>query len=322
MTGDDAFVLESLLVDRPSALAIVKVTLAAWPEHAKFLAKSFQQRTPAMLDATEAAAAAVRKLMAGDDRRFAEDYHWTCDRLREEELFFHREGRYRLSTFAEAVAEVYSDADYMRRYMSGLLVTQVLWYNHVATLEMFLRRVLGAAVEPFDYLEVGPGHGLMTYFAAAAPLSRTLELWDVSAVSLKQTRAALDRLGVTKPVSLVETDILRAPPSRPRFDLVVISEVLEHLETPGAALRLLRSAIAEEGRIFINVPINSPSPDHLYLFSAPQDVVDLIEDSGLHVERMELYATQGRAVERALANRISVSAGVIARRGEQRKSLL
>jgi hypothetical protein len=37
---------------------------------------------------------------------------------------------------------------------------------------------------------------------------------------------------------------------------------------------------------------------------------------------MELYATQGRVVERALANRISVSAGVIARPGERRKSPL
>ena len=46
MTGDEAFVLESLLVDRPFALAIVKVALAAWPEHAKFLVKSFRQRTP------------------------------------------------------------------------------------------------------------------------------------------------------------------------------------------------------------------------------------------------------------------------------------
>jgi SAM-dependent methyltransferase len=313
MTDDDAIVLESLLLDRPCTLAIVKAALAAWPQHAKFLVKSFRQRTPELLDATEAAAAAVRKLMAGEDRRFAEDYRWTCDRLREEELFFHREGRYRLSTFAEAAAEVYSDPDYMRRYMSGLLLTQVLWYNHVATLDMFLRRALGAAAGSFDYLEVGPGHGLMTYFAAAAPLSRSLEVWDVSAVSLQQTRAALDRLGVTKPVALVERDILRAPPSQPRFDLVVISEVLEHLEAPRAALRLLRSAIAEDGRIFINVPINSPSPDHLYLFSTPEEVVELIENSDLQVERMELYATQGRTLERALADRISVSAGVIAR---------
>jgi hypothetical protein len=57
MTVDDAFVLESLLVDCPSAPAIVKATLAAWPEHAKFLVESFQQRTPEMLDTTEAALA-------------------------------------------------------------------------------------------------------------------------------------------------------------------------------------------------------------------------------------------------------------------------
>ena len=297
----------------PRTLAVVKAALAAWPEHTKYLSKSFRQRSPEMLEATEAAAAAIRKLMDGEDRRFGEDYHWTCDRLRDEEIFFHREGRYRLSTFAEAEAEVYSDTDYMRRYMSGLLLTQVLWYNHVATLEMFLGRVLGAATEPFDYLEVGPGHGLMTYLAAASPFSRTLEAWDVSAVSLKQTRAALDLLGVTKSVTLVETDILRAPPSERRFNLVVISEVLEHLETPVAALKFLRAATVDDGRIYINVPINSPSPDHLYLFSSPQDVVDLVVGSGLRVERIELFATQGRAIESALANRISVSAGVIAR---------
>lgn len=313
MIHDDAQALELLLAERPSTLAVVKAALEAWPEHDKFLSRSFRQRSPQMLEATEAAATAVGKLISGEERRFVEDYHWACDRLREEEIFFHREGRYRLSTFAEAVAEVYSNADYMRRYMSGLLLSQILWYNHIATLDMFLSRVLAAATQPFDYLEIGPGHGLMTYFAAAAPLSRNLEAWDVSAVSLKETRAALDQLGVTKPVSLVETDILRAPSSEKRFDLIVISEVLEHLETPGAALRFLRSAIADGGRIFINVPINSPSPDHLYLLSSPQDVVELIEKAGFNVERMELHATQGRPVDRALHNRISVSAGVIAR---------
>jgi 2-polyprenyl-3-methyl-5-hydroxy-6-metoxy-1,4-benzoquinol methylase len=313
MTVQDTNSLESILADRPSTLAVAAIVLEAWPEHAKYMAKSFGQRSPEMLDATEAVSRAVQKLVAGEEKRFGEDYRWTCDRLREEEIFFHREGRYRLSTFAEALAEVYSDHEYMRRYMSGLLLTQVLWYNHVATMDMFLRRVLGAAAMPFDYLEVGPGHGLMTYFAAESKMSRSVQAWDVSSVSLQETSAALNRMGVSKPVSLVEMDILTAKPSENRFDLIVISEVLEHLETPDAALRFLRSAIAEGGRIFINVPINSPSPDHLYLFSSPGDVTTLIEGAGLQVERMELYATQGRAIEKALANRISVSAGVIAR---------
>jgi len=304
--------LRALIADRPQTLAVVDKVLEVWPEHGAYLLGSFTPRSPQMLDATEAAAGASRRLMDGQEAKFAADYRWTCDQLRDEELFFHREGRYRLSTFAEADAEVYSNHAYMGRYVNGLLLSQLLWYNHVATFEMFLNRVLGAAKAPFDYLEIGPGHGLMVYFAAQAELSRSLEAWDVSAVSLRETRAALDRLGTPKPVALTETDILAAKAPDRQYDLIVISEVLEHLERPDAALRFLRAAIAEQGRIFINVPLNSPSPDHIYLLSTPDEAKALVEGSGFRVEQMELFATQAKGIERALANRISVSAGIIA----------
>lgn len=304
--------LRTLIADMPQTSVIIEAVLADWPEHAAYLLKGFAARSPKMLAATESASAASCKLMAGDVAQFAADYHWTCDQLRLEELFFHREGRYRLSTFAEANAEVYSNHDYMGRYVNGLLLTQILWYNHVATFEMFLNEVLGKSDKYFNYLEVGPGHGLMVYFAGNSPLCKTLEAWDVSSVSLRETRAALDRLGLTKPVALVETDILKAAPPDRAFDLIVISEVLEHLETPDVALRFLRGALADYGRIFINVPLNSPSPDHIYLFETPDDVLALVEGAGLKVEQLSLFATQGREIESALRNRISVSAGVIA----------
>ena len=313
MSEDKADELRALIAERPDTLHVVESLLAAWPEHAAYLLKSFTPRTPAMLDATEAAASAARKLIAGQEATFAADYRWTCDRLRDEELFFHREGHYRLSTFAEANAEVYSNHDYMGRYVNGLLLTQLLWYNHVATFEMFLNDVLPNADQAFDYLEVGPGHGLMVYFAAQSPLCRTLEAWDVSAVSLRETRAALDTLGLTKPVSLVETDILQAKRPDKKFDLIVISEVLEHLEAPDLALKFLRDCITDGGRIFINVPLNSPSPDHIYLFSTPEDVNALVEGAGFKVEKLSMFATQAKRIDSALANRISVSAGVIAR---------
>ena len=293
--------------------AVAQIALEAWPEHEKFLEQSFRQRSVELLDASEFVSAAILKLIDGHESRFARNYRWTCDRIRDEEIFFHREGRYRLSTFAEACEQVYSDAEYMRSYVDGLLLTQALWFNHVATTEMFLSRVLGAMTKPFDYLEVGPGHGLLTFFAAKSKLSRKLEVWDVSSVSLDETRAALDKLGMRKPVKMVEADILRIAEAPRRFGLVVLSEVLEHLETPETALRFLRKAIAADGRLYVNVPLNSPSPDHLRLFSTPSEVVALVEACGFRVEDVEMYATQGRPIEKALAQRISVSVAFVAR---------
>jgi SAM-dependent methyltransferase len=304
--------LDALLATMPASRQIVDAVLAVWPSHASYLAKSFGARSTAQLATTETAAEAVLKLAGHDLQRFAAGYRWTCDRLREEEIFFQREARYRLSTFAEAMAEVYSRPEFMAPYVDGLLFSQVMWFNHIATFEMFLGRVLGASDRPFDYLEIGPGHGLMASLAAAAPLARRVAAWDVSAVSLKETRAALTALGVTRPVELVEVDILKAAPPEDGFDLIVISEVLEHLEQPAAALAFLRRALRPGGRIFINVPLNSPSPDHIFLFETPEAVSALVEGAGFRVEAMELYATQGRRIDSALASRISVSAGILA----------
>ncbi len=304
--------LAAILVEMPATAPIVQAVLADWPEHAAYLLKSLSARSPAQRAATEVAAAAATRLMAGGLPRFARGYRWTCDRLRDEEIFFHRNGRYRLATFAQAWDEVYSKPEIMAPYVDGLLLSQILWFNHVGTFEMFLGRVLGAIEAPFDYLEIGPGHGLMAALAAGHPHARTIAAWDVSAVSLHETEAALRTLGVTRPVSLREVDILAATAPDTQYDLIVISEVLEHLEDPARALAFLRAALRPQARIFINVPLNSPSPDHIYLFETPEQVIAMVEAAGLTVITTELFATQGRSVESALANRISVSTGIIA----------
>ena len=304
--------LQSLIADLPMTQKVVTAVLDIWPEHSTYLRKNFSRRSRQMLAATEEAATAAVRLMAGDEARFACAYQWTCDRLREEEIFFHREGRYRLTTFAEALSEVYSRPEFMAPYVDGLLLSQVLWYNHVGTFEMFINRVLGVTEHPFDYLEIGPGHGLMTWFAARHSLARNVEAWDVSATSLEKTRDALDRLGLVAPVTLREIDILAPTAPNTKVDIIVISEVLEHLETPEMALNFLRQVLHNDGRIFINVPLNSPSPDHIYLFAALSDIVEMVEAAGFRVIATEAFATQGHDVEKALRTRISVSTGLVA----------
>ncbi|HWE99401.1 MAG TPA: class I SAM-dependent methyltransferase [Caulobacteraceae bacterium] len=296
----------------PACGQVVAAVLAAWPDHVDYLARNFEIRSPAIMAASELAAKAALRLMSPNIRRFAANYRWTCERLREEELHFHREGRYRLSTFQEAWEEIYSDSDYMARYVDGLLLSQILWFNHACTFEMFMNRVLAGADQDLDYLEIGPGHGLMVYLAARSSRTRRLEAWDVSEVSLAETRSALDRLRTPKAVTLRQADILSAAQPEGAFDLVVISEVLEHLERPVDAIAFLSRALAPDGRLFASVPLNSPSPDHIYLFDTPDAVSRAFEQAGMRVDSMELFATQGIPVEKALRRKVSISAGVIA----------
>jgi 2-polyprenyl-3-methyl-5-hydroxy-6-metoxy-1,4-benzoquinol methylase len=306
--------LDSLLQDYPSTLQLSRSVIDIWPDHQTYLARNFKVRAPEQMSATELASSSILKLIRGNEERFARHYRWTCDRLNEEELFFHRNGRYRLSTFAEARAEVYSNNDYMTRYMDGLLLTQSLWFNHAATFEMFLNRLLPLAQSGARYLEIGPGHGLMTYFAAKTPAIATLEVWDVSSVSLDETRTALAVLGIEKNVGFMEVDILAADEVPRKYDMIVISEVLEHLERPDQALSFLNSALNPDGLIYVNVPINSPSPDHIYLLEHPAAGIALIEAAGFEIVSKELYATQGKAIEKAISDRISISMGVVGKK--------
>lgn len=305
--------LEARLAGLPATARIIGHVLHAWPDHAAYLLKSLDARTPEIDATVERASIATERLIAGREATVAADYRWTCDQLRDEELFFHREGRYRRNTFAAALADIYSDTEYMQHYVNGLLLTQILWYNHTATLDMLVSGMLAKIDKPFDYLEVGPGHGLMCYFAASLPGIRSLEAWDVSAVSLEETRHALAIMGVEVPVKLTQMDILADGQPDRTYDVIVISEVLEHLERPDIALGFLRQALAPDGRIFINVPLNSPSPDHIYLLESPEEVKALVENAGFAIEDMQLFATQGRPVEKALRNKITVSVGVLAK---------
>lgn len=305
--------LFDLLSPLPATSAIAGCALKAWPEHAPYLLKSFSARSPAIDTIVEKAAGATALLMAGREDEVAADYRWTCDQLRDEELFFHREGRYRRSTFESAWADVYSNHSYMKRYVNGLLISQILWYNHAATFAMLVNNVLSARTTPFDYLEIGPGHGLMCYMAASLPNARSVEAWDVSAVSLEETRHALRTMGISRPISLREVDILAAKEPPATADIIVISEVLEHLERPDIALALLARSLAPGGMLFVNVPLNSPSPDHIYLLSHPDEVRKLVEGAGLVVQEMELFATQGQNIDKALRNKVSVSVGLVAR---------
>ncbi|WP_337996573.1 class I SAM-dependent methyltransferase [Oleispirillum naphthae] len=293
--------------------SIVDAVLSEWPEHEIYISKSLSGYTEEERAHVERLSERICALAGDRLPDFAASYKWLCGVFNEEQIAFIRTGKYRRTSFAEANAEVYANKDFMQKYMEGLLVSQLLWSNHARAF-LFHDAFIDSLKEGTRYLEVGPGHGLYLATAALNPRCAVVEAWDVSAESLEQTAASTRRMGISRPVRLAQRDVAevgrRAEDGEP-FDVVVISEVLEHLEDPLRVLKNLRTFLVPGGRIFVHFPINSPAPDHIYLLTSLDEVRAMVEEAGFRVETAEEYPTTGYTLKRAMATKATVSCLVI-----------
>jgi 2-polyprenyl-3-methyl-5-hydroxy-6-metoxy-1,4-benzoquinol methylase len=308
------FTAAEMVRDYQNLSRLVAAQLAVWPEHDKYLQASFSTDDENFLERVDDVSKLVLLLVEDRLQEFCEAYRFMSENFIEEELFFRRHKRYRLSTFEEANREIYSNAAYMSRYVKGILLSQVFWRNHASALDLFRTRFLPNLPDAFDHVEVGPGHGLFLSRAALDPRCKSVTGWDVSPASIAATTEALAKFGITGPVKLVEQDIRKAPSQLNQFDSAIISEVLEHLERPDVALHTLFECVRSGGQIFINIPINSPAPDHIYLWRTAAEVADLITTAGFQIGEFHELPTTGITPERARKIGSAISCVVFARK--------
>ena len=239
--------------------------------------------------------------------RLATAYNMVVAEMRKEEMFFRRHGRYRNSTYADVAASVYLNPEYMRDYMHGLAVTEFLWPNHVA-IRRFFTDVLTSAPGGTHLLEVGPGHG---FFLAQAIQSGKWDAHhgvDISPTSLEMTRSILDSevFGQLRDYSLFENDFLQHEFSI-QYDGLVMGEVLEHVENPGAFLRRIGEVTTPDPFIFLTTCINSPAVDHLSNFESPQHLERMFHEAGLSVKGSLILPYHGKTVEESLNEKLSIN---------------
>lgn len=304
-------------VAAPNVARLIDALLTAWPEHRRFLEQSFEHRDEALMAMSERNAQAILRIVGGEQAlpAICADYHFMCDRFLEEELYFRRNDCYRLSRFEDALAQVYSNSAFMSRYMNFVLLTHIMWDNHARALEHYESVYLASLPPNARHLEIGPGHGLLLHQASRAPAVGSATGWDVSATSIEHARRCLAAMGPQpRPVELVRQDLLDARPDGQRFDSIVISEVLEHLEDPRGALQAVAQHHAAPGaRLWVNVPINSPAPDHLYLLRTPEEAVDLVRSAGFEPFDTAFLPMTGASLERARKRALTISAVIAAR---------
>lgn len=302
------------LSDYPNLSKIVLAQLNEWPEHEPFLKLRFSDVTHTSLALSEQMAEIILRIVGNDLLKYSKDYRWMSEKIIEEDLFFRRKGRYRRTSFEEVYRDIYSKPEYMNRYIHGLLFSQLLWKNQTQSFEFYVCRFLKKLTNRSKYLEIGPGHGLLIYFASLCKKVESLYGWDVSKSSIDSTRVSLDTLGILKPVYLLEQNILIPPVTTERFDAVVISEVMEHLDYPDLALEHIYSVMAPRGLLFLNVPCNSPAPDHIFHWDKPESVIDLVRSKGYSIIEHGFAPATGYTEELARKRKITLNTLIIAKK--------
>jgi 2-polyprenyl-3-methyl-5-hydroxy-6-metoxy-1,4-benzoquinol methylase len=317
--------MQSIIVDDagfPNLAKLVGQVLAVWPEHRRYLEKSIGARDAALMQHSELLASMVVRLageMPGGLPNLCADYRFLCEGIvLPEELHFRRHGSYRLTRFEDALRTVYSDRAFMTRYMTGLLASDVLWINHCQGLYHYANDFLGGLRPGSSLLEIGPGHGLLLYLATRSANVGQVTAWDISKASLEMTQHALDVLQAPRAARFEEKNIfepsIMAPENGGMFDAVVLSEVLEHLEQPEQAVRVLFHLCRPGGRVWINVPANSPAPDHLYLVNEPDEAKRLVSDAGFKVVDVANFPMTGVTLDRAIRQKLTITCIIVGER--------
>lgn len=156
-------------------------------------------------------------------------------------------------------------------------------------------------------MEVGPGHGMFLSMAALEAPKASLHAWDISDTSLEATVSILKKLGINTHINTKACDLVASQLPVDCFDAIVCSEVLEHTDQPDKAINNLTAALKKDGKIFLNVPVNSPAPDHLTLWRTPEEVQEFYTSTGLILESFRSFPGTGLTLERAIRQKADIT---------------
>lgn len=245
--------------------------------------------------------------------RIATDYLKMIRDMRTEGLYFYKHGKYRCENQKIANEYVYSKPDVMSYYMHALLVSQILWKHHFNIFVHFQQQLktLFPANAALKILDVGPGHGFFSFIVKKEfPAYSKIDIVDISETSLEMTKRIL---GTDQgKIKYTLSDIFDYQVSE-KYDFIVLGEVIEHLDDPGAILMKLANLMHKEGLLWITTPTNSPALDHVYLFRDKEEVLTLIKNSGLDIVNSCNYFAEDMDEETALRNKVTNLVGLFAK---------
>lgn len=253
-------------------------------------------------------------LETGEDYdSLAEGYLNFCFYFMEERKYFVEHGSYRYSTYKEAEG-LYKDAAYMKNYMIGLSLAVYLWSIQRESMRFFVDKCQKDSHTGGKYLEVGPGHGEYLVTAVENMSFDHYLAVDISRTAAEMTKefvryALRNNAEAMEKVSVLHKDFFSI--KEEKFDGIVISEVLEHVENPKDFLLQTGRLAKPDTFIYLSTAVNSPFPDHLYHFRSKEEVHCLLKETGFKIVDEIISTAEGISMEKAVKKGYDITLGFI-----------
>ncbi len=214
----------------------------------------------------------------------ARSYNRMCMDILREQIRFRKSGVYSIANASQAQEEVYNQPGVMRYYMVGLLLSYLFWPNHYRILRFLQEHLESISID--RYFEIAPGHGLFTVEALHHAPQAEVTLMDISQTSLEITRDLLKTfdLGGAR-IRSIRADFLQAEVEEQSADVIVMGEVLEHVNNAPEFMRRTRRWLKRGGSLFMTTCANCPAPDHVYQFHDVGEIRALLQDAGFVIRK-------------------------------------
>ena len=182
--------------------------------------------------------------------------------------------KYEFDNFGDVRDKILNNSEVMLgRYLNGVLLSQAFW-SHSKYHDFFIEKfcsndLIGAVLDVpvgtgfflSEFMRLNPG---WKYFGA-----------DLSPNSVQYAKklTGLCHPGVEADIRLA--DVFELDESI-KFDRIICSELMEHLEHPEKLMKKLSKLIKDDGKIYLTAAIWIAYIDHIYLFKSVNEVKEMI----------------------------------------------
>lgn len=199
-----------------------------------------------------------------------------------------KDKRYLYSSFAEVEKHVFKKKQEGNEsgvdYLWGLYFTQIFWVTHHNVFNFFLDSFVATSEKQGLCLDVPSGSGMFLAQFLQANSLWTGEAVDLSDSSISLTKKLFSAKDLLHRVSIEKKDFFDYGDGA-KFDRIICTEFLEHVENPLSVLKKLHELLAPAGELFLTTVVWAAFTDHIFLYRNAEEIRRHIHASGFRIKK-------------------------------------